>query len=209
MAVINIPITNETDFKLAVQAINDYVNPVSRYNVALIGDSRLADNISGTYTWAGLLGRTDVISLAVPGEKAIDWLANSSSKIAQLKATGANIVIVQYGKNDVDAGKTASQIATSIGQIVNTIQSAISTANIYVLGILPVAASSPNSQYVNNIIDQTGTLIYNAVGATRWCQGYGGMKGNDNALIASYTDDGTHLNAAGRDIYKSILTSLI
>jgi hypothetical protein len=211
---INIPITNDTDYKIAQKAILDYTlgfeipGPTpQQYRVALDGDSRLADNVAGNYTWAGLMGRTDVMNIATAGLRAEEWLAEINSTIQVLITNNIKVYVLQIGKNDADMGRSAAHIAEYIRQGINLIKLAAPDVIIKVLGILPVAASANNSTHTNTVIDQTGPLIYAAVGPDIWDQAYQGMKGSDNALLPTCTDDGSHLNGTGRNQYLPKLIS--
>lgn len=175
------------------------------YRLILVGDSRLNGD------WNALLGRNDILNLSVAGTKASDWLANWSANCQAIRDSGAKKVIVQFGKNDVDAGKTPAVIAHEIQDIVSLIGT-YTSARVGVLGPLPVSANSQNAAYINQQINQLQGAIPPKVAAASptgvWHQGFQTLVNSSDQLIPTYTDDGSHLNAAGREIYKSSIPAL-
>lgn len=196
--------TKETDFINAIRAaLAAYDAPSSSYAIVLIGDSRLNGD------WNALLGRTDILNLSVAGSKASDWLANWQANL-NLIPQSVTKAIVQYGKNEIDAGMSSYDNAHGIQDVVTIIQT---HRNIKAgaLGTLPVATSISNSSYINaavqNLLPFIASQMSSASPIARYYEGYQTLV-SDGALLLQYTDDGSHLNAAGKEIYKNSITQL-
>lgn len=186
-------------------AANAQTPPASTYSLVLVGDSRLNGD------WNALLGRTNILNLSVAGSKATDWLANWQANVQTIKDSGAKKVIVQYGKNDVDAGKTAAVIAHDIQDIVSLIGYHAPGVRVGVLGTLPVSATYQNASTINQVISQLNSALPNKVATASpvgvWHQGFQSLVDNW-ALVSSATDDGSHLNATAKSTYKTSITAL-
>lgn len=187
----------------AYDAANVQSTPTN-YNLVLIGDSRLNGD------WNVLLGRTDILNLSVAGSKATDWLANWQANVQTIINSGAKKVIVQYGKNEVDAGKSVPAIAHDIQDVVAIIGNH-TTARVGVLGTLPVSDTVSNATALNVAINQLQGAIPPQVASASpsgfWYQGYQNMV-SGGYLISAYTNDGSHLNENGKQIYKNSIATL-
>jgi len=150
-----------------------------------VGDSHLA-----VPNWSVLLG-------VVADNRAVSG-ARLSEILRQVDLLGdVGLCFVMGGKNDIDAGRTALQIAAD--------QLAV-CAKLKARGIKPVlmtmfyvSASYPNGSHINRVVNPVANHTYqpcidagyvwlNVVDAV--CEG--------NVLLPQHTSDGCHLNASGR-----------
>lgn len=171
--------------------------------LALVGDSRLL----GDYNT--LLGRTDIINLAIAGTKASDWLTDWSGSLSLIPSTVTK-VIVQYGKNEIDANEATSNIAHGIQDVV-TIMRTHRSLKAGALGTLPVSTGTSNSSTINSAVASLLPVISSQMsGASPVSQYYEGYQTlvSSGALLDTYTSDGSHLNSAGMAIYKNSITTL-
>lgn len=203
---MTINITNDEELKEAIAACDEYLNSLSVPHpnpLVLVGDSRMNGD------WNTLLGRTDIVNMSVAGSKASDWLANWPANCATITASGAKKVLVQYGKNEIDAERAVNLIAHDLQDVASIIQNHCPDVKVCVLATLPVLATSQNATYTNGqvalLLPQIISQMASASPVTAYLQGYQTLVDN-GALMAIYTDDGTHLNASGKDIYKNTIT---
>src|SRR3546814_69329 len=105
------------------------------YTLGVLGDSRMAVD------WNAILGRTDILVLAVPGQRISDWKANWQTNCQTMAATGIKKWICEWGKNDVDAGRAVADIGHDFQDVVTLIGAYCNGSRVGVLGPLPVTAS--------------------------------------------------------------------
>jgi lysophospholipase L1-like esterase len=199
--------------RLAISEINvalaEYANNASILpqptKLVLFGDSRLNGD------WNVLLNRNDILNLSVAGSKATDWKAKWQENVQKVKDSGAKKVIIQYGKNEVDAGMSPAAIAHEIQDIVTLIGVYAPGVRVGVLGTLPVSIDSQNADYINTQINSLQSAILSSINATNpkgiWYQGFQSLVQNE-AIKQEYTDDGSHLNNAGKTVYKKSILDL-
>jgi hypothetical protein len=172
--------------------------------LALIGDSRLNGD------WNSLLGRNDIANLSVAGSKTTDWLANWQANIALIPNTVTK-AIVQFGKNDIDAEYTDYQIAHGLQDIATLIHN-YTNITVGVLAPLPVTSTASGASNTNSrtagLLPDIISECSNATPEIEYYEGYQTLV-SSGALLSQYADTGgTHLNGAGRDIYKNSITTL-
>lgn len=197
----------ESDFITSVRAAlatyDASVSPLTGPTLVLIGDSRLNGD------WNSILGRTDILNLSVAGTKASDWLASWQSNL-NLIPVSVTKAIVQFGKNEIDASEAVSSIAHDIQDVVTIIRNHRSI-KAGALGTLPVSTSTSGASTINTavaaLLPYISSQMSSASPASQYYEGYQTLV-SSGALIGTYTDDGSHLNAAGKVIYGPSITTL-
>ena len=168
-----------------VASVRKLLADYDRKLIGFVGDSHLA-----VPDWSVLLG-VDADNRAVSG-------ARLSEILHQVDLLGdVRLCFVMGGKNDIDAGRTAAQVAAD--------QLAV-CAKLKARGIKPVlmtmfyvASSYPNGAFINGVVNPVANHTYqpsldagyvwlNVVDSV--CDG--------NVLLPQHTSDGCHLNASGR-----------
>ena len=183
------------------------------YDVVLVGDSRLAGtDANAKIDWGSLTG-LKILNLAVPGSKAVDWIANWQANVQAITNSGAKKVIVQYGKNEADSqgpNFTAASVAHNIQDVVALIQN-YTSARVGVLGPIPVTTAVQNASVLNSFINQLQSTVPAAIAAISppgtWYQGLSAIRSGD-ALNPAYSSDGSHFNAAGIQAYAPSISAL-
>lgn len=187
-------------------SVYDAANQPTSPILALVGDSRFSGD------WNTILGRNDIVNLSVAGLRSQTWKDSWQVNVASIPST-VRRVIIQFGKNDIDAEIPSAEIAQNIQDIATLIHNyGPSGVKCGVLGTLPVTVSAPNAAITNSKTQALLPFIVSKMASAspivRYYEGYQGLVSN-GALIAQNADSGgAHLNNEGKVIYASSLVAL-
>jgi len=185
--------------------------------IVLLGDS-IAEGFddvtdyyrgNGGYMHRSLEESHAIISLAKSGDSAVKWLSNNSKRSALIQF--ASHMVIEYGSNDVTAGRSATALRTdiegivaaykkptyvcTIGPCTNSSDSWATTAN------QTPYATEPQRVAYNNMV-RAGSVkgvvgFFDVADAMETFRNSGIWLTNGTANF--YTDDGVHPSPAGHD----------
>jgi lysophospholipase L1-like esterase len=162
--------------------------------IVLLGDSQFA-----LASWQDLTGCALLSNRAAAGASAID-LQGDARQVATL---GPELVVVEAGINDLQSGRSASQLVAAIESLV----AALKPARVVVVSILPVAHGfgpdrlAAEVHAANAQLSQRRGADFLDVTAT--------FADERGYLRRDFTTDGVHLRAAGYAAYRDALAPLI
>jgi len=169
-----------------IASVRKLLAEYDRKVIGFVGDSHLA-----VPDWSTLLGIAPVDNQAVSGARLSEILL----QVDQL-ADGIGLCFVMGGKNDIDADRSAVQIAAD--QLAVCAKLKWRDIKPVLMTMFYVSSAYPNGAYINGVVNPVANYTY------RPCieAGYGWLNVVDsvcegNVLLPQYTGDGCHLNADG------------
>ena len=143
----------------------------------------------------------------------------TSGVIARLKTSVIDLkpskVIMMIGINDINSGRTNDEIMTNYKTIINEIQTNLPATEIICQSVLPMDArvtawgiDLPNAiQKIKDLNARIKTYVESK--DILFVDLFTHFKDENDQLIPSYSYDGVHPNAAGYDVWTSVLKPLL
>ena len=143
----------------------------------------------------------------------------TSGVIARLKTSVIDLkpskVIMMIGINDINSGRTNDEIMTNYKTIINEIQTNLPATEIICQSVLPMdsrvtAWGIDLSNAIQKIKDLNARIkTYVESKGILFVDLFTHFKDENDQLIPSYSYDGVHPNAAGYDVWTSVLKPLL
>ena len=143
----------------------------------------------------------------------------TSGVIARLKTSVIDLkpskVIMMIGINDINSGRTNDEIMTNYKTIINGIQTNLPATQIICQSVLPMDSrvtawgiDLPNAiQKIKDLNARIKTYVESK--GILFVDLFTHFKDENDQLIPSYSYDGVHPNAAGYDVWTSVLKPLL
>lgn len=143
----------------------------------------------------------------------------TSGVIARLKTSVIDLkpskVIMMIGINDINSGRTNDEIMTNYKTIINEIQTNLPATEIICQSVLPMDSrvtawgiDLPNAiQKIKDLNARIKTYVESK--GILFVDLFTHFKDENDQLIPSYSYDGVHPNAAGYDVWTSVLKPLL
>ena len=166
----------------------DFIGRDQFAGVTFIGDA-----IVSGFSYYGYIDDANVIS---DGNLTSD---GADEYIGSIAATNPSKVVLMVGLNDLNYGtRGADTIAEYIGTFVDDMKSAVPTANIYVLSVLPVTSSfeaSGNVSITQSGIDELNTKLSEQAADKKYTyvDVASSYKDGTGYMGSSYTGNGTNI----------------
>lgn len=165
----------------------------------------LGDSLTDRGEWQELLNRDDVGNRGIAGDTTLDVLA----RLEPLLKPAPSMVLLMVGINDLEAGRSTSQVLDGIEEIVQRIRSASASTRILVQSILPVHEGLHDGVATNERIAEINTALP-AVAARHAAEHMDVASALTNVggqLDEAFTIDGVHLTGAGYRKWAALLAS--
>lgn len=201
------------------------IGPTTHHSHCYIGDSRVnAANPTASADPSGFVGEWEAsfgplygaVNIGTPTDTIQNFLANHTRRFALVPA-GVDRFFVQYGINDVSAGRTAAQMYADHTTLLGLLRAGWPGCKVYIMTVAPRSTgawtaadgSDQTANAASAAIDSLNVLILaNAAGhdgvydvSSVARLGTNQDKWNANGTAAKYTGDGLHESAFTNNSY--------